>query len=280
MFTGLIADLGSVEAVERDGDGATLRDPHAPRRRARATGDSIAVNGVCLTATAVDGEGFRAEAMPETLARSSLGALRPGRAGQPRAGAARRRPARRPHRAGPRRRHRHGRARSTSDGFSRVVEIDADPRARALPRREGLGRGRRRQPDRQRAARRRLRRLADPRDARAHDPRRAAARATRVNIEVDMLAKHVERLMAAGPRMSRVEHRDARSRRSRRRSRTSAQGKMVVVCDDEDRENEGDLDDGRAVRDAGGDQLHGQGGARPDLPLADARALRRARAST
>ena len=35
-------------------------------------------------------------------------------------------------------------------------------------------------------------------------------------------------------------------------------GKMVVVCDAEDRENEGDLDDGRPVRDARGDQLHGQ----------------------
>jgi 3,4-dihydroxy 2-butanone 4-phosphate synthase/GTP cyclohydrolase II len=36
--------------------------------------------------------------------------------------------------------------------------------------------------------------------------------------------------------------------------------RMVVVCDDENRENEGDLDDGGAVRDARGDQLHGQGG--------------------
>ncbi len=77
MFTGLIADLGSVEAVERDGDGAALRI----RTRLAgelAGGDSVAVNGVCLTATAVDAEGFRTEAMPETLARSSLGSLRPG----------------------------------------------------------------------------------------------------------------------------------------------------------------------------------------------------------
>ncbi|HEY7836735.1 MAG TPA: riboflavin synthase [Solirubrobacteraceae bacterium] len=77
MFTGLIADLGSVEAVERDGDGAALRI----RTRLAgelAGGDSVAVNGVCLTATAVDAEGFRTEAMPETLARSSLGSLRAG----------------------------------------------------------------------------------------------------------------------------------------------------------------------------------------------------------
>jgi riboflavin synthase len=77
VFTGLIADLGSVEAVERDGDGAALRI----RTRLAgelAGGDSVAVNGVCLTATAVDAEGFRTEAMPETLARSSLGSLRAG----------------------------------------------------------------------------------------------------------------------------------------------------------------------------------------------------------
>ena len=74
MFTGLIADLGSVEAVERDDAGATL---HIRTRLAGALaqGDSIAVNGVCLTAVEAAGGAFRAEAMPETLARSSLGAL-------------------------------------------------------------------------------------------------------------------------------------------------------------------------------------------------------------
>jgi riboflavin synthase len=77
MFTGLIADLGEVTALQRDGDGltVTVRTRLAEDLR---EGDSIAVNGVCLTATAVDGASFQAEAMSETLERSSLGELRPG----------------------------------------------------------------------------------------------------------------------------------------------------------------------------------------------------------
>jgi riboflavin synthase len=81
MFTGLIADLGSVTALERErdgaGEGATLRirtrlvDELAP-------GDSIAVNGVCLTATDVREGQFAAAAMAETLRRSSLDGLHAG----------------------------------------------------------------------------------------------------------------------------------------------------------------------------------------------------------
>jgi riboflavin synthase len=77
MFTGLIGDLGVLSAVERDGDGAGLR----VRTRLAGElkpGDSIAVNGVCLTATEVSGGAFAAEAMLETLACSSLGSLREG----------------------------------------------------------------------------------------------------------------------------------------------------------------------------------------------------------
>lgn len=77
MFTGLIADLGSVAAVEQSGDGATLRI-ESDLVRELSEGDSIAVNGVCLTATDVDGGGFRAQAMAETLRRSSLVQLRAG----------------------------------------------------------------------------------------------------------------------------------------------------------------------------------------------------------
>ena len=77
MFTGLIEDLGSVEELERDGDGAllTIRTSLAPEIR---FGDSVAVDGVCLTATDVDGEGFTAQAMIETLDRSALGVLKAG----------------------------------------------------------------------------------------------------------------------------------------------------------------------------------------------------------
>jgi riboflavin synthase len=77
MFTGLIADLGSVVALEQDADGATLEISSGLAADLRE-GDPIAVNGVCLTATDVDGAGFRAQAMAETLRRSSLGGLRAG----------------------------------------------------------------------------------------------------------------------------------------------------------------------------------------------------------
>ncbi len=77
MFTGLIADLGSVESIESDADGATLEISTALAGEL-AEGDSVAVNGVCLTATAVDDGAFRAQAMQETLRRSSLQQLRNG----------------------------------------------------------------------------------------------------------------------------------------------------------------------------------------------------------
>ena len=75
MFTGLIGDLGVVGAIEREGDGARLRIRTRLADELKP-GDSIAVNGVCLTATEVSEGGFAAEAMLGTLARSSLGALR------------------------------------------------------------------------------------------------------------------------------------------------------------------------------------------------------------
>jgi riboflavin synthase len=77
MFTGLIADLGSVKSIESDADGATLEVLTALAGEL-AEGDSVAVNGVCLTATAIDDGAFRAQAMRETLRRSSLQRLRPG----------------------------------------------------------------------------------------------------------------------------------------------------------------------------------------------------------
>ena len=77
MFTGLIADLGSVRGVERDSDGATLEISTLLAGELRE-GDSVAVNGVCLTATSVGDGSFRAQAMEETLRRSSLENLLPG----------------------------------------------------------------------------------------------------------------------------------------------------------------------------------------------------------
>jgi riboflavin synthase len=77
VFTGLIADLGEVTAIDSDGEGATLQ---IGTRLAGelGEGDSIAVNGVCLTATEVGEASFVAQAMRETLERSVLGALRVG----------------------------------------------------------------------------------------------------------------------------------------------------------------------------------------------------------
>jgi riboflavin synthase len=74
MFTGLIADLGTVLAVERDGEGATLRVGTALAGELNE-GDSIAVNSVCLTATRVGAGEFEAQAIQETLERSTLGEL-------------------------------------------------------------------------------------------------------------------------------------------------------------------------------------------------------------
>lgn len=71
MFTGLVADLGEITDIERSADGVLL---HVSSRLAGelAEGDSIAVNGVCLTATAIDGDSFTADVMNETLRLSSL----------------------------------------------------------------------------------------------------------------------------------------------------------------------------------------------------------------
>jgi riboflavin synthase len=77
VFTGLIADLGSVRDVELGSDGATL-EISTRLARELGEGDSVAVNGVCLTATSVGKESFRAQAMAETLRRSSLEGLQSG----------------------------------------------------------------------------------------------------------------------------------------------------------------------------------------------------------
>ena len=71
MFTGLVEDLGTVVAVNRTGDGAALT-VESRLARELGEGDSIAVNGVCLTATGICGDRFGADVMHETLRRSSL----------------------------------------------------------------------------------------------------------------------------------------------------------------------------------------------------------------
>jgi riboflavin synthase len=75
LFTGLVQDLGEITAVDASGDGVRLA---IATTLELADGDSIAVNGVCLTATAVGDGHFAADVMNETLRRSSLAEVNPG----------------------------------------------------------------------------------------------------------------------------------------------------------------------------------------------------------
>jgi riboflavin synthase len=78
MFTGIVEELGTLASVIDLGDAARL-SVRGPLVTADARhGDSIAVNGVCLTVVDVDAGSFTADVMKETLDRSALGTLRPG----------------------------------------------------------------------------------------------------------------------------------------------------------------------------------------------------------
>jgi riboflavin synthase len=77
MFTGLIEDVGAVEALDRSSDGAKLRIASSLAAELKL-GDSIAVNGCCLTATAVDGDHFETEAMNQTLEVTALDSVEQG----------------------------------------------------------------------------------------------------------------------------------------------------------------------------------------------------------
>ena len=78
MFTGIVRELGRVVSAEGAGGGISLA-VEAPETVARlAAGDSISINGVCLTAEAVSNGQVLLHAVPETLARSTLGALAAG----------------------------------------------------------------------------------------------------------------------------------------------------------------------------------------------------------
>jgi riboflavin synthase len=80
MFTGIVEDLGEVEAIEQLADSARIAIRSATVTEDAGPGDSIAVNGVCLTVTSLDAETgtFTADVMGETLRRSSLKEIGPG----------------------------------------------------------------------------------------------------------------------------------------------------------------------------------------------------------
>ena len=78
MFTGIIEELGRVRSVEKRGEGTRLVIEARTVTEGTKEGDSIAVNGVCLTAIDVNRDSFAADGSRETLQRSTLGHLRSG----------------------------------------------------------------------------------------------------------------------------------------------------------------------------------------------------------
>ena len=79
MFTGIVRERGRVLSAERNGDGALRLRIAAPRTAAdTSVGDSISVAGCCLTAVAADDGELQFDVVPESLSRTTLGALAEG----------------------------------------------------------------------------------------------------------------------------------------------------------------------------------------------------------
>ena len=78
MFTGIIEETGSVARVLQGGTSGEIKINASCVLEGTKLGDSIAVNGVCLTVTGLYDDGFTADVMPETLRRSNLGMLKSG----------------------------------------------------------------------------------------------------------------------------------------------------------------------------------------------------------
>jgi len=80
MFTGIVEEMGKVRSCQQAGDGFDLSVACDVVTGGTQLGDSIAVNGVCLTVTHLDDDGFTAGLAPETLKRTNLGQLNTGSA--------------------------------------------------------------------------------------------------------------------------------------------------------------------------------------------------------
>jgi riboflavin synthase len=191
VFTGLIGDLGTVSAFALQDEGASVRVRSALADELEV-GDSIAVEGVCLTATALGPGEFAAQVMAETLARTSLSEL----------GAGARVNLELPLRAGDRlgghfvQGHVDGTGTVTEvreEGFSRVLTLELDPRlARYLVEKGSVALS---------GVSLTVSALEEPRFCVSLIPetlRRTTLGELRegaiVNVEVDVLAKHLERL--------------------------------------------------------------------------------------
>jgi riboflavin synthase len=78
VFTGIVREVGKVVAVEGDASGARLEIAAPQTAKGVAVGDSVSINGCCLTAVAIDDGRIAFDAVPETLARTTLGRLAAG----------------------------------------------------------------------------------------------------------------------------------------------------------------------------------------------------------
>jgi riboflavin synthase len=78
MFSGIVAEVGSVQVFEGDGEAASLTIEASPAFTDVLIGESIAVNGVCLTVVQQHGSAFAVDVSPETLRATNVGELRPG----------------------------------------------------------------------------------------------------------------------------------------------------------------------------------------------------------
>lgn len=78
MFTGIVEEIGTVRRITCDQNNGSVEIDAKLVLEGVGIGDSIAVNGVCLTVTALRGDGFAADVMPETFRRSNLSILRAG----------------------------------------------------------------------------------------------------------------------------------------------------------------------------------------------------------
>jgi riboflavin synthase len=78
MFTGIVRERGRIAALEGGADGVRLEIEAPATAAAAAVGDSVSIDGACLTVTAVSDGRMSFDAVPETLRRTSLGRLQPG----------------------------------------------------------------------------------------------------------------------------------------------------------------------------------------------------------
>ena len=78
MFTGIIEEIGKIEKIEKRGESAILEIACQKVLKDTRIGDSISVNGICLTVTKMDKNSYETDIMPETMKRSSLKDIQKG----------------------------------------------------------------------------------------------------------------------------------------------------------------------------------------------------------